>query len=67
LRFERVDNLGTYRIPPETGILIPSGCDNYRFHLRVMQKKSRPNIGRRAFAALRFTSSTGSRRCFRTR
>jgi len=24
LRFERVDNLGTYRIPPETGILIPS-------------------------------------------
>jgi len=25
LRFERVDNLGAYRIPPETGILIPSG------------------------------------------
>jgi hypothetical protein len=24
-RFERVDNLGAYRIPPETGILIPSG------------------------------------------
>jgi hypothetical protein len=24
LRFERVDNLGAYRIPPETGILIPS-------------------------------------------
>jgi len=28
LRFERVDNLGAYRIPPETGILIPSGFDN---------------------------------------
>jgi hypothetical protein len=25
LRFERVDNLGAYRIPPETGLLIPSG------------------------------------------
>jgi len=25
LRFERVDNLGAYRIPSETGILIPSG------------------------------------------
>ena len=24
LRFERVDNLGAYRIPPETGILIPN-------------------------------------------
>ena len=29
LRFERVDNLGAYRIPPETGILIPSGFDSY--------------------------------------
>jgi len=29
LRFERVDNLGAYRIPPETGILIPSGYDSY--------------------------------------
>jgi len=27
-RFERVDNLGAYRIPPETGILIPSGFNN---------------------------------------
>jgi acyl-CoA hydrolase len=25
---ERVDNLGAYRIPPETGILIPSVFDN---------------------------------------
>jgi hypothetical protein len=27
-RFERVDNLGAYRIPPETGILIPSDYIN---------------------------------------
>jgi hypothetical protein len=31
LRFERVDNLGAYRIPPETGILIPSVNDSYEF------------------------------------
>jgi hypothetical protein len=30
LRLERVDNLGAYRIPPETGILIPSDFSNYR-------------------------------------
>jgi hypothetical protein len=29
LRFERVDNLGAYRIPPETGILIPSAFVNH--------------------------------------
>jgi hypothetical protein len=29
LRFERADNLGAYRIPPETGLLIPSDCDSY--------------------------------------
>jgi hypothetical protein len=29
LRFERVDNLGAYRIPPETGILIPSVFISY--------------------------------------
>jgi len=29
LRFERVDNLGAYRIPPETGILIPSAFDTF--------------------------------------
>ena len=38
LRFERVDNLGAYRIPPETGILIPSVCDNYR-HDNFRRKK----------------------------
>jgi hypothetical protein len=30
LRFERVDNLGAYRIPPETGLLIPSVYVSYR-------------------------------------
>jgi hypothetical protein len=30
LRFERVDNLGAYRIPSETGLLIPSGFDSYQ-------------------------------------
>jgi hypothetical protein len=30
LRFERVDNLGAYRIPSETGLLIPSDYNNYR-------------------------------------
>jgi hypothetical protein len=29
LRFKRVDNLGAYSIPPETGLLIPSGFVNY--------------------------------------
>ena len=26
LRFERVDTLGAYSFPSETGLLIPSGC-----------------------------------------
>ena len=30
LRFERVDSLGAYRIPSETGILISSDFSNYR-------------------------------------
>jgi len=29
LRLERVDNLGAYRIPSETGILIPSDFPQY--------------------------------------
>ena len=29
LRFERVDNLGAYSIPSETGLLIPSVYGNY--------------------------------------
>jgi hypothetical protein len=33
LRFERVDNLGAYRIPPETGILIPSDYNNNQSRL----------------------------------
>ncbi|MFZ3188548.1 MAG: hypothetical protein WB523_03535, partial [Candidatus Sulfotelmatobacter sp.] len=28
LCFEHVDNLGAYRIPSETGLLIPSGFDD---------------------------------------
>jgi hypothetical protein len=30
LRFERVDNWGAYRIPSETGLLIPSVYNNYQ-------------------------------------
>jgi hypothetical protein len=30
LRFERVDNLGAYSIPSETGLLIPSDSNSYR-------------------------------------
>ncbi|SPF47872.1 hypothetical protein SBA1_790005 [Candidatus Sulfotelmatobacter kueseliae] len=29
LRFERVDNLGAYSIPSETGLLIPSDSVNH--------------------------------------
>jgi len=29
LRFKRVDNLGAYSIPSETGLLIPSGYISY--------------------------------------
>jgi hypothetical protein len=47
LRLERVDNLGAYRIPPETGILIPSGfVSHHAPAFCVMQKKSRPDIRR---------------------
>ena len=35
LRFERVDNLGAYSIPPETGLLIPSDCANNRLQSRL--------------------------------
>ena len=33
LRFERVDNLGAYSIPPETGLLIPSGYNSNYFRV----------------------------------
>jgi hypothetical protein len=36
LRFERVDNLGAYRIPPETGLLIPSDFNTYPLQSRMM-------------------------------
>jgi hypothetical protein len=35
LRFERVDNLGAYSIPPETGLLIPSDFDSW--HCRTVE------------------------------
>jgi len=31
LRFKRVDNLGAYSIPSETGLLIPSGYASYDY------------------------------------
>jgi len=30
LRFKRVDNLGAYSIPSETGLLIPSDYSSYK-------------------------------------
>jgi hypothetical protein len=36
LRFERVDNLGAYRIPSETGLLIPSVCDSWGNSSRII-------------------------------
>jgi hypothetical protein len=39
LRFERVDNLGAYRIPPETGILIPSDFNNYFWFARQPRRR----------------------------
>jgi hypothetical protein len=46
LRLERVDNLGAYRIPPETGILIPSDFVNnvpraYEEVLHILSLKAR--------------------------
>jgi hypothetical protein len=35
LRFERVDNLGAFSIPSETGLLIPSGYINYPIQLAI--------------------------------
>jgi hypothetical protein len=36
LRFERIDNLGAYSIPSETGLLIPSACINNRGFVVVL-------------------------------
>src|ERR1019366_2973601 len=36
LRFERVDNLGAYSIPSETGLLIPSGFNNWPLRPREL-------------------------------
>ena len=43
LRLERVDNLGAYRIPSETGILIPSDFVSYEF-LVVISAYQRANV-----------------------
>jgi len=40
LCFEHVDNLGAYNIPSETGLLIPSDCDNYRLPLAAITRPS---------------------------
>ena len=40
LRFERVDNLGAYSIPSETGLLIPSGYVNHPLPLRVVPRQT---------------------------
>jgi hypothetical protein len=45
LRFERVDNLGAYRIPPETGLLIPSVYNKWPRHL-VWDRSIAPTDGR---------------------
>jgi hypothetical protein len=50
LRFERVDNLGAYRIPPETGLLIPS--------VSVNQRKAAPDMGGASCSSL-FEAETG--------
>jgi len=42
LRFERVDNLGAYRIPPETGILIPPDTNSCP---GAVARKSRSHSG----------------------
>jgi hypothetical protein len=46
LCFEHVDNLGAYRIPPETGLLIPSVYRSYRAPTFRGMQKSRPDIER---------------------
>ena len=49
LRFERVDNLGAYRIPSETGLLIPSvgvekvtSISRMRFSRSMLEESIRP-------------------------
>jgi len=42
LRFERVDNLGAYRIPLETGLLIPSDFSSYHSGISARCKEKLP-------------------------
>jgi hypothetical protein len=46
LRFERVDNLGAYSIPSETGLLIPSVIDSWLLRLWNLALKSVSNFNR---------------------
>ena len=39
LRFERVDNLGAYSIPPETGLLIPSVYNSFEGRARIIDHR----------------------------
>jgi hypothetical protein len=45
LRFERVDNLGAYSIPSETGLLIPSDYNNRECYLETDGPNSVPHNG----------------------
>jgi hypothetical protein len=57
LRFERVDNLGAYRIPPETGFLIPS---DYEVANALLVAERRKRIGvAQGTALLRWTGPLG--------
>jgi hypothetical protein len=60
LRFERVDNLGAYRIPPETGILIPSGFVIYGKAGKAGVRAD-VDFGRCAWAGAVGSAVTGSR------
>jgi hypothetical protein len=52
LRFKRVDNLGAYRIPSETGFLIPSDYINcHATTVGVMQRKTAQTSGGLLFVA----------------
>jgi len=47
--------LGAYRIPPETGILIPSGFANYRFRLSRDARKAAHTSGGIALLTIRLS------------
>ena len=59
LRFERVDNLGAYRIPPETGLLIPS-VYNSQSGRETLRGHSQQKIGSGTEIVSYFTSRSMS-------